>query len=116
MKKLPPSDFEKMVAEALKIESLPGGSSDREFLAGLNRRLAPVVPVPHRVWQIWSTGVWNGVAAVALGMTLLVGLNILPPFLVKVSVGGAGLIREKIVTATLQQQLWLEQFLVDLSN
>jgi hypothetical protein len=53
---------------------------------------------------------------VAVGLILLLGLNTLPGFLVRVSIAGTGLAQEKIITLTIQQQIAWRQFVVNLEN
>lgn len=112
----PPSrDFEKTLTEALKIETFRHFSTDQEFLNRLNQRLQPV-SMPTRGRIVWMAGFWNGVAAAAFGMILLVGLNILPPFLISASINGTGYLGDQIVRISVNERLWLEQLLMKLRN
>lgn len=107
MRNLPLDRFENTVIESLKISDLTGLSSDDEFLRQLNQNLSHS-PQPEPVfYQIWFNGVFNGLAAAAIGVILLFGLNVLPPILVNASLTGTELIEAKIVHLTLDQHaLW----------
>lgn len=108
-------DFEKLLAESLKIDvgadSGPRFSSDVVFLAGLNERLAKRTVQP-KASPIWINGILGGMAAAAAGLILFAGLNILPPFFYRASVTGAGLVREKILDASVQQEIAWQQLMV----
>ncbi|HEX3044974.1 MAG TPA: hypothetical protein VHY08_09465 [Bacillota bacterium] len=132
MNKLPPVDheLEKLLRDSLKVEKVPY-SSDSAFLKKLQQNLdqVPQVPVPQAPapWAErpaaqppgrppWRTGVFNGITGVAVGLILLLGLNTLPGFLVRITVAGSGLAQEKLITLTIQQQVAWNQFMVNLKN
>jgi hypothetical protein len=115
------NEFEKLVAASLKLNNFPGISSDEEFLMKLNQRLKRA-PNAHtraakpKFQNIWATGVWNGVRAMAMGIVLLAGLDIMPPLFVNASMVGAGFVQEKIVQISINQQIRWQQFLMNLEN
>lgn len=122
-------DLDRLLSEALKVpgtraaDSSPqrwAGSSDAEFLQclnrGLNETVKPKVQTKPKLVDIWFTGVWNGVAAAAVGLVIFVGLNVLPPFFVKASVAGADLVQEKIIDVSVQQHVIWQQILIDLKS
>ncbi|MCL6591355.1 MAG: hypothetical protein K6U80_15545 [Firmicutes bacterium] len=130
MNKLPLVDrkLEKLLQLSLKTESLPI-SSDNGFIEVLQQRLAlaPQAPSrqakergnsrrPERGSSGWQSGVFNGVAGVAVGLILLLGLNTLPGFLVRISIAGSSLAHEKLITLSIRQQVAWNQLMVSLEN
>jgi hypothetical protein len=116
MKNLPCVSFEKKMITSLKISDLTGLSSDAEFLRQLNQNLSHSQQPQPTFYQIWFNGVFNGLAAAAVGVILLIGLNILPSLFVNASVVGTGLIEEKIVYATLNQRILWQQMVLGLEK
>jgi hypothetical protein len=116
MENLPCDSFEKKVVASLKIFDLTGLSSDAEFLRQLNHNLSHSQQPQPTFYQIWFNGVFNGLAAAAVGVVILVGLNVLPPLLVDASVTGTGLIQEKIVRATIDQRILWQQMVIGLEK
>ena len=116
MPNMPRDSFEKKVRTSLKISDVTGFSADGEFLRVLHQNLSRL-PAPEPIfYQIWFNGVFNGLAAAAVGVILLIGLNVLPPVLVNASVTGTGLIQEQIVRVTLDQHILWQQMVTSLAK
>lgn len=112
-----PDDFDALLAESLQTDGtadcrLPL-SSDAEFLEQLQQRLAETAVTP-RVSPFWIHGVYRGIAAAAAGIVLFAGLNIIPPLLFRASLNGVGMVREKIIVASVQQEIVWQQFVAAL--
>lgn len=116
MKNTPYDPFEKAVFESLQLDNLPELSSDTNFLYRLNRNLANAGNQKIPFYRVWFNGVCNGLAAAAVGVLILVSLNILPPLLVNASITGTGLIREKIVQTSLEQRIFWQQMVIEAEN
>lgn len=119
MKHQSPVDFETLLADSLQTAGLEDGglpfSSDAAFLEMLNQRLDQVT-APADVTPFWIRGIWRGVAAAAAGVILFAGLNIIPPLLFRASLSGAGMVREKIIAASVQQEIAWQQFVAVLKT
>ena len=114
-------EFEKTVSSALKLNNFSGLTSDEEFLTKLNQRLKyvpdPVADIAKlKPQRLWVSGICNGVVAMALGVVLLTGLEIMPPLFVDASMAGADFVQEKIVQISMHQQIRWQQFLINLEN
>jgi hypothetical protein len=118
MRNLSPVDFEKKLHTSLKVDDLTGLTPDAEFLKKLNQSLTPLRQEQREpsFYRIWLSGIFNGLAAVASGIILFIGLQILPPFLVTATINGTGLIQAKIVSATVDQSILWRQIAMILKN
>jgi hypothetical protein len=116
MQNLPLNSFEKKVIASLKIDDKTGFSADADFLRKLNQNLSCLQPSTPTFYQIWFNGVFNGLAAAAIGVILLIGLNVLPPYFVNVSITGTELIKDQIVHVTLDQRMLWQQMATRLEN
>ncbi len=116
MKNWPSAEFEKIIAESLKVEKLPELSTDEDFLRKLNFRLNNSEATKQSLFQIWLNGISEGLVAAAIGVILFIGLSQLPNLLVNMSVNGAGLVQEKIVQVTVEQQILWQQFVCNLKK
>ena len=115
MKNWPADHFEKLVGESLKITDSPGMTSDDEFLEKLNQKLNNTQP-KTRSLLTWLNGISNGLVAAAIGLVLLYGLNVLPPFLVNASLTGSGFIQQSIIQASVNQHVLWQQLTMDLEK
>jgi hypothetical protein len=116
MPNMPRDSFEKKVLTSLQISDVTGFSADGEFLRVLHQNLSRL-PAPEPTFhQIWFNGVFNGLAAAAIGIILLIGLNVLPPVLVNASVTGSGLIQEQIIQITVDQHILWQQMVTCLAK
>jgi hypothetical protein len=116
MQNLPLDSFEKKVLTSLKINDVTGFSADAEFLRILNQNLSRLQPSEPTFYQIWFNGVFNGLAAAAVGVIILIGLNVLPPVFVNASVTGTGMIQQQIVRVTLDQRILWQQMVTNLAK
>ncbi|MGE5580980.1 MAG: hypothetical protein ACM3X9_00415 [Bacillota bacterium] len=107
--------FEDFLKTSLKTADLPGLTPDAEFLAKLHHELDRIQS-RTKFRQLWLNGVSKGLVAAAVGLILLVGLNILPPLFVNASLSGSNLIREKIVQTTLRQHLLWQHLITSVTK
>ncbi len=117
MKKYSPNEFESLLTSALKEEEIPELISDDAFLAALNMKLNQIItPKPRAPYQIWLSGLTHGMTAAAAGIILIVGLNTVPPLLVRASVSNAGLVQKQVINVRMQQQIFWQKILINLEE
>jgi hypothetical protein len=118
MRNSSPDEFERILITSLKVDCLNGLTSDDEFLKKLNTSLLTIqqTQTSSPFSRIWFNGIFNGLAAVAVGVILLVSLHVLPPFLFNASISGTRLIQAKIVATSVDQSILWQRIAVDIKN
>jgi len=117
MKNYSPNEFESFLTTTFKEDEIPELISDEAFLQALNTKLNQMItPNPRSPYQIWFSGLTHGMTAAAAGIILIVGLNTIPPLLVRASVSNVGLVQKQVINARMQQQIFWQKLLVNLEQ